>query len=158
MDESPWRAQEDGRALSWQEVDPGASDVLGWTIAVLRLIFAPLELCFAMFSVLSAAVLLLLWMQPNPPPELAPSIELFGLFALAYVVLGLGGLIGAIGHLIAGVQLLLRRPSRPLLWLSVATTVGSLITFYCSVFGILSAILTLLWLTRPVAPPAPAES
>lgn len=149
--DSPWDAP-DPVGLTWDEVPTPRPDTLARVTGILNLVFAPLELLFALFAV---AVLLsggLVVSLPNPPPGLD---DFMVLYFVVYALFLVGAVVAGLGHLVAGIQLLRARPNRVALWVSVFTSFGGLITVYCAPFGIASAILTLVWLTRP--PPEEAD-
>jgi len=125
---------------------PG-EDSLARVTGILAIVFAALELMFAAFAILGTAMGGVMTFTARSGDEGA-----FGAMILVlYIVIFLGAVTSGVLHMIGGIQLLRPAPNRTLVWLAAAGSLGSVLTVYCSIFGIVTAILMLVWLTRPAA-------
>jgi len=123
-----------------------SDDTLGRVTGVLLLVFGGLECAFGAFAGLGAFMGAVFMFTPPPDPDAAfLGPMLMGIYGFLLV----GALTAGVLHLIGGYQLMRPVPNRAWLWAAAAGSIGSLITMYCTVFGIAAAVLLLIWLTRP---------
>lgn len=116
-------------------------------VAIILLVSAGFEILWTGFTVIGMLSGAMLTVVDVPGQQEGMGLLILVLYGVWFV----GALVSSVMHLIGGLQLLGRRPNRKLLWGSAIASIGAVLTIYCAPFGLVSAILLLVWLTKPAS-------
>lgn len=131
-------------------------DGLGKAAGIVAVVAAALEALMAAFSLFGMAMggVMMSGALPHNPSEPDPA-AMGGLLMGLYVAFFVFAVVGAILHMVAGVQMLRNKPNRTFLWVATVGSIAPMATIYCSLTAIPVAILLLLWLLKDAPDPVP---